>query len=98
MQQAASDTLASATNGATAPYGNGATRPSRMPLTVIMYGFLTRSSTWARALSTTTQRATCSATPRQESRSPRGWCQERLHHQASIDTADRGRMWARKLQ
>src|SRR5215207_10272770 len=73
----------------------GILSPDR-PLTVIMYGFLTRSTTWMNAFTTVTHRATCKATPRQLSRRPCGCCQRRLQSQMSVPVMAAGQLCRKK--
>src|SRR6516225_4512817 len=60
-----------------------------------MYGFFTRNMTWTKAFRTTTQRATCSATPRQLRRRFFGNCHLRLQSQIAEATPVTGKLCAK---
>src|ERR1700759_433131 len=64
--------------------------PAALPLGVIMYGRLIRSTTLISAHSTTGHRAVCSTMPRHESRTPPGWNHRRDSHHISVDASTTG--------
>src|SRR5690348_4816760 len=70
--------------------------PALLPLGVIMYGRLIRSSTLTRAQSTTGQRAVCSTMPRQDSLTPAGWNHFLVSVHINVDTSTTGRKYRRK--
>src|SRR5580704_1879030 len=61
-----------------------------LPLGVIMYERLIRSTTLMSAHSTTGQRAVCSTIPRQDSLTPPGWNHRRDSHHISVDASITG--------